>query len=1761
MDEDLEEALRAAAAEHPPDHQALLDALEAMASEHTTPPTASEHHHDDDLHLGPDIFELLKGEQYNEPERVHQEPGHDTTGAAPTSTPTEPHPAQPSESRHQSQSVDLHQDASGTATDVPAAHEETAEDDQAIMDVLAAMFPPTAPAAPANSEEKDEIKRESPAEDRPQSPLKRMRSAEDDTTADQREEKRVKTDAEHARELEEELKRIFQSASSNPVDSMDTAVVDETIEPGDHSMLDADSQIIDHLNGHFGDHEAHDLANGVLDGFHSDFVLEGIDGENTLHSDPNGTPDLTMSETPTHKKSIWDPNPKHFTRQMHYIPTLGTVAYDVLRALSERSFETVIGGINPKENGEETEVFKEYRNLKSFFYDLREKVSDEFPLLYPDQLDIVDTGEQEILRVANLATICSSIFGANELGWPDLDSNFLLAFVPKSKPMTSEVADLYIGLKTQMYLDLLENEQDANRETLLKRLFVDGVETSLKQRHPDVPLVGAEKDFLANCNARKTLLLEESSDPAKIVELKDQKYPYDSFLQSINVYISNCIETIENLATRRNSISFDMENFSFDDGLDGHDLGDLETLMAEAASRAAQASVDEKETSAAGIDELAALLSDGITRNSQQQQSHPPTTTASGLSPTALALDESALRAKTLALDSIQQNQYRPTVSPQPSAKPTTYHNPQQHQTQPQQPHPPYYQYNQQPAANAQASHNAASSDGDLPPNQTERTPVLYERARQAAAARSSNHARREGSHSTRRPWSADEEKALMMGLDMVKGPHWSQILTLFGPNGNISNILADRTQVQLKDKARNLKLFFLKTSSEMPYYLQCVTGELKTRAPTQAARKEAEEKSRLNSQEEQERINGIMALGNMQTNGAQRSNPALVGQRSATPTQPPQGGLQAHPSANRATQSQPPTPVAGRISTGQPGQPVRYPPTAPKPYQAPGAPAQPHTQAHPLSQQNGQRPSVSQPAGQPQPSPQGQQQQGLSQTVQQQHGLPSASQQHSATPQGQQQQQRPVQNTLQNGKPQQHAPQYQERPQPQTQPATQAHTQANSQQQPQRVQQPVHASAAPVNSQQASQQRPVQAQGQVSRPLGPPQAAPRAQVPGQAPASVAGQASGQAPRPAQYAGSNPAISRPPQPQQPSSQLHTPAQQPGLQQGVKSQGVQQQPTQAHNSHPQPAQPRPVQHQPVPQQPGQPGITQPPAQARAPPQSIPSAASQAPQGTLRTPQTTPQSTGQAAPRAPVQTASQQPAPQGPPRAAPQAAQGTSQAPASVPPRANPPSSTQSVPHSAHPATAQANSQAAARVGVQTTPQASAQAAPRTAPMATNQQAARAGAPNPPKSAPRPYPPTGVALARAIATEAMAQGMRAGGSPATPGSVARQSLLQPGETALQALSRAGKPAPSQQSTSQSTPQPARPGVPQAAAQSASQATPRPSPQVAHAAVPRAPAPQVQSPRMANPQQTPAGQPAAPSQGQSRPQAPSQPQAKPQQPLPPRAPQSQPQVQNQAQSQAQPQAQPAQTTAQSQVAAQPQGTAQPQVRQPQAAQPQPAPTQAPRTQAPQPQVAQAQATQPQQRPPPPTQQQQAQQQPQQRSPQQQTRQPPLQAPQQPQQQQPRQQQPQAQPSTQPQTQPQAQSQAKPPQPPQQAPQRPLQPPAPQQHQLPNKPPTPQPSSQPPPPPQQPAQKTPEQRPQPQAQVPAPVSAPVEPLSEQHSSKTEPAKDAEPDLDTLFFLKEAMEREQQDARDKEARDKEAEALRVALLAIEGAGGGSGGA
>ncbi|CUS14375.1 unnamed protein product [Tuber aestivum] len=147
-------------------------------------------------------------------------------------------------------------------------------------------------------------------------------------------------------------------------------------------------------------------------------------------------------------------------------------------------------------------------------------------------------------------------------------------------------------------------------------------------------------------------------------------------------------------------------------------------------------------------------------------------------------------------------------------------------------------------------------------PPQSAPTQVLYERARMAATAKASPNSRRAGLPSQRRPWTTEEENALMAGLDRVKGPHWSQILAMFGAGGTVNEVLKDRNQVQLKDKARNLKLFFLKSNIEVPYYLQFVTGELKTRAPGQAAKHAAKKATAASASEDAAHVAAVTALG-----------------------------------------------------------------------------------------------------------------------------------------------------------------------------------------------------------------------------------------------------------------------------------------------------------------------------------------------------------------------------------------------------------------------------------------------------------------------------------------------------------------------------------------------------------------------------------------------------------------------------------------------------------------------------------------------------------------------------------------------------------------------------------------------------------------------------------------------------------------------------------------------------------------------------------
>ena len=99
-----------------------------------------------------------------------------------------------------------------------------------------------------------------------------------------------------------------------------------------------------------------------------------------------------------------------------------------------------------------------------------------------------------------------------------------------------------------------------------------------------------------------------------------------------------------------------------------------------------------------------------------------------------------------------------------------------------------------------------------------------------AAVAASSGHNVNSGSVvkklKPKRTWSKDEEDALIEGLKDV-GPSWSKILDLYGPGGKINEALKNRSQVKLKDKARNWKLQYLKTGRQLPEHLLKVTGTL----------------------------------------------------------------------------------------------------------------------------------------------------------------------------------------------------------------------------------------------------------------------------------------------------------------------------------------------------------------------------------------------------------------------------------------------------------------------------------------------------------------------------------------------------------------------------------------------------------------------------------------------------------------------------------------------------------------------------------------------------------------------------------------------------------------------------------------------------------------------------------------------------------------------------------------------------------------------
>ncbi|QKX58490.1 uncharacterized protein TRUGW13939_05614 [Talaromyces rugulosus] len=549
------------------------------------------------------------------------------------------------------------------------------------------------------------------------------------------------------------------------------------------------------------------------------------------------------------------------------LPILDNLSTQILSLLAKSSYQDITSFVSEpdSENGQA------YATMRSLFDHTKRVYSTKQAFLSPTELDLAEPSQVDIIRKANLASFVSSIFGSQEISFAELNDHFLDVFVPEGNRLLKVQGALFLELKTQAFIASLNNEE-RTRTDILYELFPEDLEQRLlSKRMGTRQLAPSEADFVKRARSRRDIILTDINNEEAMKALPD-KYHWEDFLRDLSSYVSKNFDAINSQQSRkvkgRQSIS----------GEAPETLGaPLESQFA-VATQPPEVTVDRnlhgdlvaRAARAAQI----ALQGHGLRKSqqsqqqSQQQQPQQAQQQQTQQTPQSTPQHIPPSTQGTPAPQFSQSTQQNMSQTFQQSPTPPGY--PQQltfqHSTIPPQ---NFQQYT--PPQNGQSAmrqNDAVANYGYMPGvphySQSQPTQVLYERARMAATAKSSASSRRAGLPSQRRPWTTEEENALMAGLDRVKGPHWSQILAMFGPGGTINEALKDRNQVQLKDKARNLKLFFLKSGIEVPYYLKFVTGELKTRAPAQAAKNEAREREKKRGEEDKahvEGIEGMMAL------------------------------------------------------------------------------------------------------------------------------------------------------------------------------------------------------------------------------------------------------------------------------------------------------------------------------------------------------------------------------------------------------------------------------------------------------------------------------------------------------------------------------------------------------------------------------------------------------------------------------------------------------------------------------------------------------------------------------------------------------------------------------------------------------------------------------------------------------------------------------------------------------------------------------------
>jgi protein TBF1 len=428
---------------------------------------------------------------------------------------------------------------------------------------------------------------------------------------------------------------------------------------------------------------------------------------------------------------------------------------------------------------------REYHFIRSLFNPVRDLYLTGSPFLLSKVLGLDKPEQIAILRKANQAMYMSSIF-TGEIGLRDMDQNFLEVFVPEQGSLSKSHGSIYLELKTQAFMTA-HRTGAAQPLVVMAELFPHDMESKILARRPGLArsMAPSEVDFLSRLSSRREILLADVK--TKNLDLLHVRYRWEDLSREVSSYLTrNFGPPGQNRPDSAGAQRQMQSEFS---------IHQAPTAAAQAAD-AAGAGHNSKQMTTYEEEYIAQAARAAEIALQQTLGAHE------GMPPAKVGPLEIAAPPKT----DPQPQHYPPTSIPTPLPKLAT---------------PPHKQ--------ADVPHISQSAP----------TRVLYEQARQATG-RAMVPVETPSSPTPQPPWTPEEEAALMLGLDQVKGPRWSQILAMHGPGGTVNEVLKERNQVQLQDKVRNLKLFFLEAGIEVPYYLNTVTGDLQTSPLGQLTKNEA---------------------------------------------------------------------------------------------------------------------------------------------------------------------------------------------------------------------------------------------------------------------------------------------------------------------------------------------------------------------------------------------------------------------------------------------------------------------------------------------------------------------------------------------------------------------------------------------------------------------------------------------------------------------------------------------------------------------------------------------------------------------------------------------------------------------------------------------------------------------------------------------------------------------------------------------------------